>query len=360
MPPTGKSSIPVPEPVRTYLNVLSDERGVFQHAIGTEPDAKHGYCTDDVSRALLVDLLHSEQLGLPAVKPAIWSRLDFLADAFDRQRKRFRNFRAANGTWLESVGSEDSHGRALLALGEAIRRSPDATVRMAALNLFELSARPTSYFQHLRPWAYVILGCDAASGRAPKSDTSYLIDFLGGRLAEAFRNTGNATGLFWPWPEDTLTYDCGVLPQALITGGMRAGKPAWVNQGLLALRWLIEVQTAEDGHLSPVGNRGWWRRDAAPAHFDQQPIEAASLLEAARAAFSATGNRYWATVMNTAYAWFVGANDVGVELADRAAGRCADGLTAVGRNLNYGAESTLVWLLAVERIRELRKSGAVA
>jgi hypothetical protein len=360
MQPISNRSGAVPEPVRTYLDALTDHHGVFQHAIGTAPDPNHGFCTDDVSRALVVDLLHAEQLGLSAVEEAIWNRLDFLAEAFDSKRERFRNFRDANGRWLEKVGSEDSHGRAVLALGEVIRRSTDATIRATALNLFEISAPAAAYFQHMRPWAYVIAGCDAASQRAPKRETSHLIGLLGGRLIDAFRNTGNATQPFWPWPEDSVTYDCGVLPQALIMGGMRAGRPTWVNQGLLALRWLIEFQTAADGHLSPVGNRGWWRKGAAPARFDQQPIEAISILEAARAAFSATGNRYWAGVMDTAYAWFTGANDIGVELADGAAGRCADGLTSTGRNPNHGAESTLAWLLAVERIRELRKSGLVA
>jgi hypothetical protein len=310
-----------------------------------------------VQASAIFQLQYAEQLGLSAVKEAIWNRLDFLAAAFDPTSERFRNFRDANGRWLERVGSEDSHGRAVLALGEVIRRSTEPTIRATALNLFEISTPAAAYFQHLRPWAYVIVGCDAASQREPKRDTSHLIGLLGGHLIDAFRHTGKATEPFWPWPEDTVTYDCGVLPQALITGGMRAGRPAWVNQGLLALRWLIEFQTAADGHLSPVGNRGWWRKGAAPARFDQQPIEAVSILEAA---FSATGNRYWAGVMDAAYAWFTGANDVGVELADGAAGRCADGLTSTGINPNHGAESTLAWLLAVERIRELRKSGLVA
>jgi len=360
MQPMDKPSGVVPEPVRTYLDALTDRYGVFQHAVGTAPDPNHGFCTDDVSRALVVDLLQAEQLGLSAVKEAIWNRLDFLVAAFDPKRERFRNFRDANGRWRERVGSEDSHGRAVLALGEVIRRSTDAPIRIAALNLFELSAPAAANFQYLRPWAYVIGGCVAASVGAPKTDASRLIALLGGRLADTFRPTSKVAGPFWPWPEDTVTYDCGALPQALIAGGMRVGNPGWVNQGLLALRWLIEFQTAADGHLSPVGNRGWWRKGGTPARFDQQPIEAISLLEAARAALSATGNRYWAGVMDAAYAWFTGANDVGVELADGAAGRCADGLTSTGKNANYGAESTLAWLLAVERIRELRKSGLVS
>src|ERR1700694_1225424 len=116
MQPISNRSGAVPEPVRTYLDALTDDCGVFQYAIGTEPDPNHGFCTDDVSRALVVDLLHAEHLGLSAVKEAIWNRLDFLAAAFDPTSERFRNFRDANGRWLERVGSEASHGRPVLAL----------------------------------------------------------------------------------------------------------------------------------------------------------------------------------------------------------------------------------------------------
>ena len=68
----------------------------MQHAIGSRPDPAHGYCVDDVARALQVDLLHGRELGWAAVgrarvaQPPRSSR-----DAFDPATGRFRNFRAS-------------------------------------------------------------------------------------------------------------------------------------------------------------------------------------------------------------------------------------------------------------------------
>lgn len=350
----------LPPPVRRHLDRLADGKGLFQHATGTQPDSKHGYCTDDVARALIVDLMQAERLGHAAVAEAIWSRLAFLAEAFDPPTGRFRNFRDVGGAWLERVGSEDSHGRALHALGEAARGAQDSSLRTLALQLFGRALPAAVTLKHLRPWAHSILGCDALLARSADQQAVRLMELLGERLAERFRRAFVRNGPAWPWPEEAVTYDNGVLPRALIVAGVRTRRADWVDVGLSVLRWLVRSQIAADGHLTPVGNRGWWRRGAERARFDQQPIEAASLLEAAEAAYQATGDPDWAQVMETAIAWFLGANDLGIAIADPQAGRCADGLTRSGRNANFGAESTLVWLAAVEKVRGLRESGHVA
>ncbi len=346
-----------PPPVRRHLERLSDGYGLFQHATGIRPDVRHGYCTDDVARALIVDLLQGETLGHAAVEAAIWDRFAFLTEAFDGSSGRFRNFRAANGTWLEAVGSEDSHGRALHALGEAALRGSDRRLQRLARRLFERALPAAVHLSHLRPWAYSILGCDALLARSFDDRAGRSIELLGGRLAEAFNRVGDTD---WPWPEEVVTYDNGVLPRALIIAGVRTQRPNWVSLGQSVLRWLVRSQTAVDGHLSLVGNRGWWRRGSAPAPFDQQPIEAASLLDAAESAYLATQDLEWVNVIEAAFAWFLGTNDHNVALADPLDGSCADGLTPSGRNGNFGAESTLAWLAAVEKIRRVRQSVVVA
>jgi hypothetical protein len=126
-----------------------------------------------------------------------------------------------------------------------------------------------------------------------------------------------------------------------------------VDTGLRSLDWLIDAQTAPDGHLSPVGN-GWWRRDGPMSRFDQQPIEATALLLAAEAALLVTGSDRYRVAMERAYAWFLGANDLGLHVADPARGACRDGLEPGGLNLNEGAESTLMWLTAAEHVRAIR------
>jgi len=142
----------------------------------------------------------------------------------------------------------------------------------------------------------------------------------------------------------------------MITRGMRAGKPAWVNQGLLALRWLIEFQTAADGHLSPVGNRGWWRQGAAPAYFDQQPIEAAGAVSACLQAYRVTGDGRWRSEAWSAFNWFLGDNDLQLALYDPETGGCRDGLHPDRVNQNQGAESTLSFLMALLEMRSLQNS----
>jgi glycosyltransferase involved in cell wall biosynthesis len=359
-PRVGGIQAPLPPPVREHLNRLSDGRGIFQHAEGPRPDARHGYCTDDVARALRVDGLQAERLGAPAVRDDVWARLAFLAEAFNHRRGRFRNFREAGGAWLEEVGSEDSHGRALQALGETARRIQDESIRSVALRLLERAAPGAANLTYLRPWAYSILGCDAGCELTPDRRIRRMVRLLGSRLAHAFASARSRNGSSWPWPEEVVTYDNGVLPQALIVAGIRMQRTEWVDLGLDALDWLIRAVLAADGHLSPIGNRGWWHRRCAPARFDQQPIEAASLVEAAATAFDATRDRHWVSVAEAAFAWFLGANDLGIKIADPGAGRCADGLTPLGLNTNFGAESTLVWLAVVERMRTIRESGLVA
>src|SRR6266516_7073448 len=121
---------------REHLEVLTDDVGVMQHAIGATPDPMHGYCTDDVARALQVDLLHQRELGWQAVTASAWRSFRFLDEAFDRATGRFRNFRGLDGSWLEGVASEDSQGRAMLALGSTIASAPDRAMVGAASSLF--------------------------------------------------------------------------------------------------------------------------------------------------------------------------------------------------------------------------------
>ncbi len=336
---------------RAHLEAMTDEVGIMQHAIGSKPDPAHGYCTDDVARALQVDLLHQRELGWPAVADSAWRNVRFLTEAFDGGSGRFRNFRLIGGSWAEGAGSEDCHGRAMLALGETLARSNDLQMQASAGRLFEAALPRTLDFGHVRPWAYMVLGCDAALRGTRSPLARDILENLAVRLAADVPRGSSRDAAEWPWPEPVATYDNGVLPQALIVAGRRLRRSDWVDLGLRSLRWL---QTAPEGHLTPVGNRGWWPRGGTPARVDQQPIEAVSLLEAARSAYEATEDPAWAGAMESAFGWFLGANDLGIALADPERGACRDGLGVDGPNGNKGAESTLAWLLVVERIRALR------
>ena len=346
-----------PYPVsRVHLEVLTDAVGVMQHAIGSRPDPDHGYCTDDVARALQVDLLHQRELGWEAVAPSAWRSLRFLEDAFDETAGRFRNFRRVDGTWIEGAPSEDSQGRAMLALGETVEGTRDAQMVERASRLF-LRALPAAQGLHaIRAQSSVLLGCDAALRTMRSGPVMPAYRVLARRLRAAFDQRSAAD---WPWPETRLTYENALPAHALIRAGLHLDSPAMIQAGLDALDWLIVAQTAPTGHFSPVGNT-WWSCGGIKPQFDQQPIEATAILLASESAYRITGNVKYRLAMERAYAWFLGGNDLGLDLADPDRGTSYDGLTPTGVNLNQGAESTLMWLMALEHIRALRRDPDTA
>jgi hypothetical protein len=344
--------VPLPPVRRDHLEAISDTTGILQHAVGSRPDPAHGYCTDDVARALRVDLLHQRELGWAAVAPSARRNLAFLAEAFLPSSRLFRDFRAIDGTWLDDGGSEDCQGRALLALGETILLSPDASMAAAAGDIFGRAIPAARELTALRARSSVLLGCVAAGSAGMNGEVTSTLRLVADGLATAFSACPNPA---WPWPEPILTYENGLPVQALISAGAHLRSTEMLDAGTRTLDWLVDSQTAPAGHLSPVGN-GWWPRDGLRSRFDQQPIEAASLALAAQVALDATGQARYLGVAEKACAWFLGANDGGVPVAIPARGACHDALTATGVNANQGAESTLVWLIALETVRSVRRA----
>jgi hypothetical protein len=335
---------------RLHLDVLTDGVGIMQHAIGSRPDPAHGYCVDDVARALQVDLLHGKVLGWAAVEESAWRGFRFIADAFDAPSGRFRNFRSIDGSWIGGLGSDDSYGRAMHALGDTIAAAPDRELVDAAAALSDRALPAARELAWPRAEASVVLGCAAILGSTPGGRPATTLTLLATRLHDRFRRDATPD---WPWPEAVMTYENALLPRALVVAGRILESEPMVDQGLRSLDWLIDAQMAPDGRLSPIGN-GWWRRGGARSKFDQQPIEATALLLAAEAAHAVTGVHRYQAAMERSYAWFLGANDLGLYVADPASGAGCDGLTPMGVNTNQGAESTLMWLTAAEHVRTLR------
>lgn len=344
------------QPVRReHLAALSSGGPIAQHARGVIPDPLHGSCTDDVARALEVDLLHGAVLGWDAVARPAWTSLLYLGEAIDAGA-RARNFRAADGRWLDEVGSEDAHGRAVLSLGRATGAA-DRGLRDEARAILLRAVPAAVGLTAIRAQASALLGFEAAMRFGVTAGIPAAHRHLAESLAARFEPV--AWSAEWPWPEPVITYESALPPRALIVAGRRIGDRRVTEMGLAVLAWLFRHSAARPGHLSPIGN-GWWPRGGERSRFDQQPIEASSLLLAAEAALEATGDPRHAADMERAYAWFLGANDLGLVVADPARGGCHDGLLRDGLNPNEGAESTLAWLLALERTRLLRRKLSAA
>lgn len=341
---------------RDHLDVLTTEIAIMQHAQGARPDPSHGYCTDDVARALMVDLLHQHELGWEAVAQSIARNLTFLVEAFNQSTGRFRNLRRWDGMWLDSHGSEDANARALQALGQVIASAPVGSVRDDAVAVFERALPTASRVDLLRPRAAVVLACAEAARGGLLDEVVDVYERTAAALWQTFDSCGADTS--WPWPETVVTYENELPAQALIVAGRRLGRPAMVGTGLRVLDWLIDTQTTADGQLRSVGNAGWWPQGGRPAQFDQQAISTTTLLLAAESALEQTGDARYEEAMESAYGWFLGRNDAHAPVADPASGAGADGIGPAGVSRNQGAESTLMWLLALEHMRGLRAGTA--
>jgi len=326
-----------------HLRRLSDDTGLFQHATFTMPNYDDGYTTDDNARGLLFLTLLEEEKQLEIHDQDLRARyFSFLAHAFNPDRGRFRNFMSYERRWLEDVGSEDSHGRSVWALGSVIARSKDQPLCDAATRLFHDALPALEHMKSCRTWAFSLLGLH-----------EYLKEYSGDRLVKRLRkNLCNRLAAEleahgdkeWPWFEDILTYANAVLPHALLISAAAMKRPKMVEKALKSLQWIVDVQTMDNGSFSPIGSEGFYRRQGERARFDQQPTEAQAMVTACLDAYRITGEVSWWGHAKWAFEWYLGQNDLLVPLYDPVTGACRDGLHSDRPNENRGAESTLAFL----------------
>ncbi len=341
----------VPELKLDHLYMLTDDVGLLQHARYTIPDRNFGYCTDDNARALILALQAYQLKPSSGLLKLVGIYLGFLQHAFAADLGRFRNFMSYERQWLEETGSEDSHARALWALGYAVALAPNAGVRAIAVDLFEQAISTVADFESPRAWAYTIVAIHVYLRRyGGDSDARRVRETLALRLFEMFENNAAPE---WVWPEDAVTYANGKIPHALLLAGQWMQRGDLTDAGLRSLDWLLKIQTSETGTFSPVGNGGWFPRGGAKAPFDQQPIEAHAMMEACLEAYNVTRDERWVVSARRCFNWFLGRNDLGKPLYDYQTGGSRDGLQRDGVNENQGAESTLAWLLSLLAIRSL-------
>ncbi len=348
----------LPEFKLDHLSRLTDSTGIFQHAVFTVPNFSEGYCTDDNARAFILAVLLDELEEEPErVRTLATTYAAFLNHAFDISTKRFHNHLSFDRRWLDEQGSEDCDARALWALGLAVGRSSYRSFQIMAGQLFAQALPAVMEFTSPRAWAFSLIGIHEylrrLSGDRPVNQTR---EALTARLMELFDKVAQPD---WPWFEEELTYDNAKLAHALILSGRATGQPAVFERGLQALRWLVEVQTSENGHLRPIGTNGFYRRGGTRANFDQQPIEAQAMVSACLEAYRATSDSWWYEQAQHAFDWFLGWNDLGLELYSPKTGGCRDALHVDRVNRNQGAESTLAFLLSLAEMRLMQNAVTV-
>ena len=328
-------------PTFDHLQRLTDNHGLFEHALYDQPRPEHGYCVDDVARALVV-VCREPDPDL-ALRRLCAVYLAFTLSAIEDDGT-CHNRMNAEGVWIDKACLDDWWGRALWGLGVASVHAPTAELRSDALRGFRtLQGRRSP---HLRASVFAALGAgELALAHPDDAGARGLLLYAVGKVGPLQRDPR------WPWPEARLTYGNGAVVEALLLAGAALRRTTVTAHALVLLDFLLRTETF-DGHLSvtPIGGRG--PRDAS-FRFDQQPIEVAALADACARAFALTGDRQWLLAVRSAWDWFLGDNDAATRMFDPATGGGYDGLERSGANRNQGAESTLALLSTAQQARRL-------
>ncbi|HRT48364.1 MAG TPA: glycosyltransferase family 4 protein [Bacteroidales bacterium] len=335
------------------LKVLTDYTGILQHARYNVPDRSHGYCLDDNTRALILSVMLQDEIQETDELMKLTSiYLSFIDYAMNPENGKFRNYMSYDRRWLESEGSEDSYGRTMWALGYTTAHSRFYNFYLHAKALFEKGLEKIGELGHPRAIAYLLLGLSYYYQKHDNGKIRNILNEKAGLLSSFFNKTIDNSE--WIWFENRVTYASTRIPQALITAGYILDNESFVSRGIKILDWLIEKQFVNN-IFSPIGNNGWLTPEGK-ARFDQQPLEAHSMIDACLMAEQVTKSSKYADFAIKAFAWFTGENDCSACLYDFATGGCRDGLTPEGVNLNQGAESTLSWLISLVNISHYLRS----
>lgn len=318
---------------------MCDDTGMLQHAIGIVPDREHGYCLDDNARALMlaarIETMDEAQRHILATRFAA-----FVQAAWNEEARGFRNFMRFDRQWSEELGSEDSNGRAIWALGYCAAHIADEGLRQWAAHWYTRTMPHMLDLGSPRAVAFTMLGAAAYLRVDPAHGLSHKCLREGADLLKRLFDAGRRPD--WAWFEAVLGYDNPRLCQALLEASEALDDPAARSVGLETLRWICAQQTSANGQFRPIGSDSFGAEfESMP--FDQQPLEAQAAIEAAALAHALTGEPLWREHAERAWLWFFGVNDRGAVLADPLTGRCRDGVTPRGANENCGAESILAY-----------------
>jgi hypothetical protein len=325
-----------------HLERLTDTNGIVQFAPLGVPDPATGYTIDDSTRALIV------MARLP--RSRIRERLAgiYLTSLLRAQRPdgTFAHEAYPDRSLSLTTASEDGFGRLIWACGEVAASDLPETIKHTAASVYERACPHVAAIRRVRGWSNAMQGlalwAQYTGDRWAEEATADCAERVLNRLE-------TQSDPQWVWFEDVITYEPGRFPLGLLYAAALTADTRYLKAAERILAFLEQhlfAVTAERRIFAAAGNRGWYRRGGVRAVFDQQPVDAASLVEAATAAAVLTDDPRYHSLARDAFEWFLGDNVRGTALYDPETGACYDGLTPNGVNLNTGAESTICYLMA--------------
>jgi glycosyltransferase involved in cell wall biosynthesis len=325
-----------------HIKRLTDDTGIIQHAKFGIPNLKEGYCLDDNARALLMVCMTYKQKKDPLAlefMPVYLSYIHYMQN----KDGTFRNFLSFNRNFLDEIGSEDSFGRTIWALGYLLGNAPnDAYYQTGKLVFFD-AAPNFENIKSIRGIANTIIGISHYLRTNPSDDTMKgTLHKLANILVSHYDQNHTED---WKWFESLLAYDNGILPLALLHAAEVLEDRDISKVAFDTMNFLTE-HTMKDDYLSIIGNKDWYVKDKERSMFAQQPIDAEAMVLMYHQAYVLTGDRDFLKKLFTSFMWFLGENDMRMSLYDFETKGCCDGFENYGVNRNQGAESSLAYLIS--------------
>jgi glycosyltransferase involved in cell wall biosynthesis len=336
--PAGVADLHLASLRTDHLLTLADDVGIVQHAHGIIPNRRSGYCVDDVARLAVVSLALAGRGDEQVWTSNLYRALAFLQAA--AEDGGMHNFMGYDRRWLDEPHVGDHVGRSIWALGDILATAWIPAVVRPARDLLDQLVGTLGDDVSLRTAAYAVLGLSRLDADRREPGAHRQLERFVEQLAEAYERTRTDD---WCWFEDELTYDNARLSQALLTGACALDRPELAELGLESLRWLGDDCELDKNALRLPGHHGRRRGEPAPGAGDEQPLEAAALVEAELVAFAVTHKAEHGVRAIRAFEWFLGRNHLQKPLYDFATGGCSDGLGHDALNDNEGAESTLAF-----------------
>jgi hypothetical protein len=365
-------AVSLPNPSLEHLKRLTDDTGLLQHARYTIPYREEGYCTDDNARAVIITTKYYARYHDQQTLQLLDRYLAFVLHSqnSDGSVKNLMNF---DRTWRKNESGNDALGRVLWALGTVLAKPPSQAYLPIIKEYFENSAVCVEK-QSPRGMAYSILGMsDYLKLFHEAGDIKRQMEIAADSLVAQYEKNNFPD---WQWFDGALTYDNAILPYALFVAAAALNENKYLDVAKKTCGFLLAntftageklqlnsassaASAVKNDHFSFIGSEGWYKRGGTRATFDQQPIEASSIVLMLMAAYDATQNNKYLILQRKAFEWFLGENDLHIPLYDFRTKGCSDGLMSDGVNPNQGAESTLSFLLSLLTIIESIAGPAV-
>ncbi len=357
VPALDDSRIHLPPIKLDHLAKLTDDFGIFQFAELDTPNPVFGYTLDDNARALLVTVIHYGKTKLPLALKLAKIYLNFFEKTFlpnNRFQNYFNSDYSPNNKANQLDDLEETNARAIYALVKTmLTEALPQEMRDKAKSLFEKRTGTEVIFTYPRAMSIYIeaLYCLSKSGQG--TNVAEQLNFYCEKLLKLYKENSSPD---WQWFEKDLTYSNSILCKALLLGFAITKNKEYFQAGKNSLDFLIHHTFVKSVYM-PIGQNGWYKQSGERAFFDQQPEDAAAMVRALQLMHYLTRKEYYKKLMHKAFNWFLGENVLGQFVYDATSGGCYDGLGEQNINLNQGAESTILYLLARLSLESKSETG---